>query len=336
MHSISGDTLAHGTIISLPSRSLLPQRSHRFRRPGDFSQRYAVLWVFIFLIIQQFVYAKGTTFRSGSYAHRAKIQWQEGNYSAGHALYRSALSESIKEANIVSEGLIKLNMANMELDAMRLGLGQDYIESIPLHHNSKALRLQTLILQLQLQQVRGDCESASQKLTKYMKEHRNNEDLNLRIARVPLAICFASLGKKQKASNQLNWAKEEYDEGAKGMRAYGRAWIEMKDNNWTQAIQELHLAFDYAQRSVRPYDLGYILFYIGYCYERLDRIAMAAQFYKRSFLVYQKIQLARPTMRSLKRFLDIVDNSKLRQSLLTLEGRQSVDTMELIYRDPPF
>lgn len=275
-------------------------------------------------------------FRSGSYSHRAKIQWREGNYTAAHALYRNALSESIREANLPAEGFIKLNMATMELEAMRYDQTTKYIQSVPPNHGSLNLDYQGQLLQLNLGLALNDCQSAMDKVKKTMLQNSENEEISLKAARIPLSMCLAQQGQYDKAARQLHWADEEFEESAQGLRAWGRAYLSLNQRQWTQAIEHLHIAFDHAQAAIRPYDLGYILYYLGYSYEQLGKTALAAQFYKRSYQVYEKIQLARPTMRSLKKFIELAPQDHLKKSLSVLESQHSTEDLKMIYQAPQF
>ena len=277
-----------------------------------------------------------TRFRSGNYAHRAKIQWQEGNYVAAWSLYRNALSETVKEANLEAEALIKINLAHMEFDAMRFTSAVEMLQKLPMNHNSRQAEYHRRILQLKLKSVTGDCSEALKSLSALMQKFERGGDFQHRIARIPIAICQANLGQYDKALRQIEWAEEEFDEGAIGQRAWAEAWIHMHQENWPQAIDKLHLAFDRAQLAMRPFDLGYLLYYLGYCYEKLGRTPLALQFYERSFKVYNKIQLARPAMRSLKKTLDIKPNDKLQRVLQILQKQQEGESLEYIYAEPPF
>lgn len=279
--------------------------------------------------------------RSGSYAHRAKIQWDEGNYTAAHALYRNALSESVREADIEVEALIKLNMASMELDAMRIEEAQKYIQALPPFTQSLNVKYQTLIVQLEVAIAAGECAQASEKLLEYIEQHKEDERINKAQSRIPLIHCKRLEGDIDAANKFLTMANEEYDGKAKGLRAWAKSLIHLKQKKWPEAIYELHKAFDYAQKANKAYQIGQILYYLGYAYENAANPEMsqgyAKQFYKRSYQVFDKIQLARPTMRSLKRFLNLSNDQtdpnyqSLLKSLSVLENQQEPDDLKFIY-----
>lgn len=279
--------------------------------------------------------------RSGSYAHRAKIQWDEGNYTAAHALYRNALSESIREADIEVEALIKLNMASMELDAMRIDEAQKYIQSLPPFIKSLKVKYQTLIIQLQIGIAQRNCGEIPQKLLEFIEQHKENESISKAQSRIHMVHCYRIEGDFEAANKFLLLAREEYDGKAKGLRAWAKGLIHIKQNKWPEAIEELHKAFDYAQKANKAYQIGQILFYLGYSYEKVDKSKVsqryAKEFYKRSYQVFDKIQLARPTMKSLKNYLRLSDDKNspnyqtLSKSLSVLENQHKPEDLKSIY-----
>lgn len=290
---------------------------------------------FISLLCLSFVSAE-QSFKSGIYAHRAKIQWKDGNYSAAASLYNNALNEALREANLPSENKIRLNRAHLELDAMRVKETKRWISSLSPNHKSLDVYFHKLLLELQMAIQTGDCKEKVSELSGFMKKHKANESLNLKVARIPMSICFAQSGQFKKASNQIKWTEEEFEGKAQGQRAYAQAWIELHLHNWTRAIKNLHTAFDFAQKAMRPYELGQILFHLGNCYEKLDEKDLAKQFYYRSFTVFNKIQILNPMARSLNKYLEYEADDQLENDLKIISSNLSEAEKNMIHIKPTY
>jgi len=245
---------------------------------------------------------------TGSFANRAQKLLANGQYSDALRMLHSALQASAKEADLVGEQRIRIDIAQILLHHQEYGLADSLLASVPEAKLDARARLTFIRLRISMYNQQQQYVEAA----RYFEEHRAllNDDIPEGLhAAILLEGAVAEVGNKSAGSLDTLWDEVDdlLDDDGPGMTAYAKARIADLSGSQDEALKQYNTALGCAQKSLHSWLAGQILYRLG---EITKDTTESAAYYLRAAKLFLQLGLDRPFVASAEHYQALAQDDK--------------------------
>lgn len=256
-----------------------------------------ILWVG--LLLMQMAQAAG----SGSLAWRASNQFSQGRYAESYMLFKRALHASRKEADLINERRVRLNIALILTHAREWKSADSALQilsTMPWDESDRIRYVQTHIL---AHNLRGEYDKAL-KIWKALPLPATDNSQKYVRASLEAAVSYAGAGYSKEALDLLENAQKTLPRSASGLIMVSRGLVENRLGELEQAGQSLEQAIEQARRAKRSWEMGRLLAELAVLKEKQKNQLAALDYHRRAYLLYEQLGLPHPFVFHLETYLN--------------------------------
>lgn len=226
---------------------------------------------------------------AGSASYRGTDYFIKGQYSKSRQFFIRALHASRKEANLVKENKILLNLVALDIHSLNFDRADSIINQIELTGNADVKDYFNLI-SIQLAHGLGTCLSSPVAL---LINNNKNEEETVIIARshLQLAECYIESSQFNEASTLIERATEVLDES--GQLLFVKGQLAFKRGNSTNALSHLVNSLEKSQQKQRFFRTAILLYHLGMVNQSMGKKEISKKYLVRSLQVFEKLKLNR-------------------------------------------
>ena len=248
---------------------------------------------------------------SESFAYRAMLVWNQGDYYGAWNLYRRSYDRAVMYGDLQGQAFSLLNMAELAAQAMKYSAADSLLSAVPVELLSQeeiALERETILFRLMA--GRGECDAAS--------SEPSEKVAGSSAARWYLASARCALVNDdiQAARHALERATELFGKEGAGQLLQARAALASASGEQAEAIRLLEGALVRAQEARLPRVIGELLYNLGAAHESQGDRTSAARHYDRSAKLFYQLRLAYPRIKALQGWLRVTESPSEEQRAL--------------------
>ncbi len=244
---------------------------------------------FIFIILALIASLPLFANDSGSASYRGTDYFIKGQYDKSRLFFTRALHASRKEANLVKENKILLNLVALDLHSLNFDRADSIFKQIELTDNADVKNYYNLI-SIQLAHGLGSCLTSP---TVALIKSNRNEDETIVIARskLQLAECYIDESQFNEATTLIKHAAETLDES--GQLLFVKGQLAYKKGERIKALSYFIKSLGKAQEKQRFYRTAILLYHLGLVSHSQKNDDLSKKYFIRSMQVFEKLNLNR-------------------------------------------
>ncbi len=226
---------------------------------------------------------------AGSASYRGTDYFIKGQYNKSRQFFIRALHASRKEANLIKENKILLNLVALHIHSLNFNRADSIINQIELTGNSDVKNYYDLV-SIQIAHGLGTCLTSP--AVSSIKANRNEEE-TIVIARshLQLAECYIEKSQFQNASELIKQATEVLEES--GQLLFVKGQLALKKGDADKALSYFLKSLTKAQEKQRFYRTAVLLYHLGLVTHSQEKHEISKKYFIRSMQVFEKLNLSR-------------------------------------------
>lgn len=211
-----------------------------------------VLCILLFLAQSQWA------LESSSFAHRAQKQMQVARYPEALQLFARALKASAKEADVLAEQRIRLDMARVYFYAQDSVSLQQMMAPLSATKMDRPTRLSYVLFLMEMANAQGDYSQAMQHFQS-IETHLEDCENDLLHGSLLLEYSVAKAQNKELNSELLEQAEDLLDDESPGRWHWALARIAEAEDKTDEALEHLNKGIRFAQQKQPGATVGILL-----------------------------------------------------------------------------